>query len=1523
MAFVPALRVLETGSGSGTGNVTLLGAQGAGEYDAFNERLSVGDTCFYVIVDGNQFEVGYGTYSSATPNNGTLTRDTVIRSSGGTSKISLSGTNFNIFSDIPPEKTLVEDPNGVIAQVAAILNTVTVLDFDTLQDRALPTDGAVMYVRYGVIAGDGKGGAFYWSAGSTATPDNPATDLTVNTIQSNITGTGRWLRQTHFLIPAEVASDASVPVDAIARRSDTHNLVSRRSDIGAKTIPEVQNVARQATYATLAALKAVASSNWRQGDLIELRGIAAEGDIEPIVGTWQASSTNIDSLDRLFVRPDDIAGSNPGRVQFPESIYRNIPNVTAASELTIASGVITPTRASHTVDTEADAASDDLVTITATHWKAGDTLTLSAANDARTVVIKATGGNIVTPSAVDFELDNVAKTAILRYDGANWNLIETGGAGQNVADLTALSALGGFGASRDRERVYVKSLSTEYEYRDNLADATDDLIVVPALGGGTKKWGLPTYLKAQGIDLADLGVDPTGATDIYPVLLKAINAAKVRGGMVRFPGSGRFRLATTTTLDIAGVKLVGVGKTDRNTSDPDASIIEIRQSSVSPFTAGDGTVLEGLSFDYPDQIDSATPTTYAPLIDGTNWRHGGAYLCHVMRAWDFAHLGGALANQVAGALEFIGNRVFAINKTLRIRSAPEVIDLQSNHFSQNAFRDFAFPLLSTYSQANGIGVEIYDAASAGWGSVDGLTVDQNNFIFGKRIAFQISNGYLNLSQIGGLIDGCERWFQCQAAGRVVNTKLKGFGWADNANNSLLTAIELASTVDAENSLDVEGVDILNAGGTAIAVLGSPAGASHLTKLRVRGSSLRNFGADNLGTDRHGLYQENPKASTIISGCHIQGRPDETAHIGVFASAGSVHIEGTTIENLTQPLYSRGTAVMTVAPDVHVRSTKVNANNLAGRAYFTAETGKLRFTNALGIADNVFDVTQFGAVADGLQASAARNVAAFDAAVAAAAANGGGIVYWPASELEYYITDTRADTGDTFAQVCCAIDSDNIHVKGAGVGKTKIRLADAADAEMFRLGTRDRQGVKRSGVSDMSIDGNRANQAALQPSTHHFAGVVAWGRGANRSEHCFIENLFIKQTQYYGFGVESGDVDAVGPRFFRARNIEIEDTGADGCDFKNPDGTGYFNHIENIRVRRFGLAPEASLLSTQAGVDLRPGVTAKNIFIDDFGGPSAQAGIRIQRGGTYLATVAHGNTIENAVIQKLTGGHTITIGVNVTNVQVMLANIEASDVERAFLINSADVKATNCWSYDCVYGFRLQDGSDRSASYGVYTNCGSRGHTDRGLWLAGAATGNDFHGCQFVDGATGIRIEETALNNRFFGGRVEGNSSANLSNLSSATSGNVFINTVGITGQIGGFSNGNFTPTVTFATPGDFAPTYAVAQGRYMTIGPEVYVLGSVEFTANAYTTASGEFRIGGLPFAPGSVVARSAGNVGRLDNVDWPAGILQIGLEVSQGVTYGRLRGSRDANTVVTLDTTNFPASQTYRIEFSCLYSRA
>lgn len=93
------------------------------------------------------------------------------------------------------------------------------------------------------------------------------------------------------------------------------------------------------------------------------------------------------------------------------------PSIGDGSELTIATGSITPTTGFHLVDTEADAATDDLTTISG--GTTGQILVLKSVVDSRNVVVKD-GTNIALASSTDFTLENADDSITLLYTGTKW-----------------------------------------------------------------------------------------------------------------------------------------------------------------------------------------------------------------------------------------------------------------------------------------------------------------------------------------------------------------------------------------------------------------------------------------------------------------------------------------------------------------------------------------------------------------------------------------------------------------------------------------------------------------------------------------------------------------------------------------------------------------------------------------------------------------------------------------------------------------------------------------------------------------------------------------------------------------------------------------------------------------------------------------------------------------------------------------------------------------------------------------------
>ena len=93
-------------------------------------------------------------------------------------------------------------------------------------------------------------------------------------------------------------------------------------------------------------------------------------------------------------------------------------------ELTISAGSITPTHKVHSVDTEGDAATDDLDTIDTTNMIDGDTIILRSENTTRDTTVKHNTGNMRLVGAADYVLSNNRRTIALLWVSVYSDFIE-------------------------------------------------------------------------------------------------------------------------------------------------------------------------------------------------------------------------------------------------------------------------------------------------------------------------------------------------------------------------------------------------------------------------------------------------------------------------------------------------------------------------------------------------------------------------------------------------------------------------------------------------------------------------------------------------------------------------------------------------------------------------------------------------------------------------------------------------------------------------------------------------------------------------------------------------------------------------------------------------------------------------------------------------------------------------------------------------------------------------------------------
>jgi hypothetical protein len=106
MALVLKDRVKETTITIGTSTLVLLGATSG--FQSFSV-IGNGNTTYYTIDGGNEWEVGIGTYTLLGT---TLSRDTILESSNGGAAVNFSAGTKNVFVTYPAERALYTDASS-------------------------------------------------------------------------------------------------------------------------------------------------------------------------------------------------------------------------------------------------------------------------------------------------------------------------------------------------------------------------------------------------------------------------------------------------------------------------------------------------------------------------------------------------------------------------------------------------------------------------------------------------------------------------------------------------------------------------------------------------------------------------------------------------------------------------------------------------------------------------------------------------------------------------------------------------------------------------------------------------------------------------------------------------------------------------------------------------------------------------------------------------------------------------------------------------------------------------------------------------------------------------------------------------------------------------------------------------------------------------------------------------------------------------------------------------------------------
>lgn len=136
MAFVLKDRVMETSTTSGTTNPIVLGGAKTG-YQSF-AAIGNGNSTYYVITDGTNWECGKGTYTASGT---TLSRTQVFSSSNSNSVVNFPAGDKDVFCAVPSGRMVFEDDFNDVTFPDNITVNNNIIVSGTVDGRDIANDG--------------------------------------------------------------------------------------------------------------------------------------------------------------------------------------------------------------------------------------------------------------------------------------------------------------------------------------------------------------------------------------------------------------------------------------------------------------------------------------------------------------------------------------------------------------------------------------------------------------------------------------------------------------------------------------------------------------------------------------------------------------------------------------------------------------------------------------------------------------------------------------------------------------------------------------------------------------------------------------------------------------------------------------------------------------------------------------------------------------------------------------------------------------------------------------------------------------------------------------------------------------------------------------------------------------------------------------------------------------------------------------------------------------------------------------
>lgn len=374
-----------------------------------------------------------------------------------------------------------------------------------------------------------------------------------------------------------------------------------------------------------------------------------------------------------------------------------------------------------------------------------------------------------------------------------------------------------------------------------------------------------------------------------------------------------------------------------------------------------------------------------------------------------------------------------------------------------------------------------------------------------------------------------------------------------------------------------------------------------------------------------------------------------------------------------------------------------------------------------------NVKWFGVMGDSMPI----DMTQIEAAIAYLTGQGGGQLYFPSGD---YLLGLGSATA-----AAILVEASNIRLVGDGVGATTFHLADNQDCHVVSFNGLSGL-IGGCGLTDIGIDGNRANQTAGHGVRFDNVADAECGR------------FHIQNVASYGIGAQGGAI-----KNLHIHHGLIEDVGSDGIDFKNKLDANEANFLDHLRIRRFGLNPS---VDNQAGIDCRGVVHSNQVHVSE--PPQDGTGVRFRQGETsdVNGIGGHNSTLSEFDMDMGSAANAIGVASFARNVSISKGSSKGGvrGLGISELFNSADAVHVTGTTGQAFY---LTENGDLKGEHAILTACVA--HDNAGYGLRANTKYAEMHGLRSIRNAKGIRVDTTSVDAKFFGGRATDNTDYNYSN----------------------------------------------------------------------------------------------------------------------------------------------------------------